>query len=341
MTIDRTTLEYFLEVRNGHLIRRESQTLEFKENFNLGSLADYFRIFAAFANNRGGYIVFGVTDSPRRPIGLSASALERFNNIDPRRITERLLEMFVPTIHWEQELMEIEKKCFGVFYVHESAEKPIIARKNQSKVKDGEIYYRYRGQTQKIRYAELTHIISQRIETSNDKWRALLRDIGRVDINHATIVDTARSVVQYDEAKMLVVDEDLARRLGVPGGQYMVREGTSTPQGDALEGPAHQKVVMTVPEKLTELYPYAALEMAAMVQQRVSAASRNRVWKVVRDYGMKEDVRYSSYNFRNKAQEKAYRETGTLPAATPSIYNAAAVDLIARIVREEDREGGS
>ena len=341
MTIDRTTVEDFLHVRGGHLVRRESQTLEFKENFNLGALADYFRIFAAFANNRGGYIVFGVTDSPRRPIGLSAPALERFNNIDPRRITERLLEMFVPNVHWEQELIEVEGKWFGVFYVDESAEKPVIARKNQGKVRDGEIYYRYRGQTQKIRHAELAQIISQRIETSNDKWRDLLRDIGRIDINHAAILDTARSVSEYDDAKMLVVDEDLGRRLGVPGGQYMVREGTDTPEGEAQGGAVHQRVVMTIPEKLTELYPHAAMGMADMVQQRVLTAGRNRVWKVVRDHSLKDDARYSSYNFRNKAQEDTYRESGTLPAATPSIYNAAAVDLIVRIVKGEDREGDS
>ena len=339
MTIDRTTVEDFLHARDGHLVRRESQTLEFKENFNLSGLADYFRIFAAFANNRGGYIIFGVTDSPRRPLGLSSPYLERFNNIDPRRITEPLLEMFVPNVHWEQDLIEVGGKRFGVFYVHESAEKPVIARKNQGKVRDGEIYYRYRGQTQKIRHAELAQIISQRVETSNDKWRALLRDIGRIDINHATIVDTARSVAAYDDAKMLVVDEDLGRRLGVPGGQYIVREGTDAPEGDVPGGAAHQKVVVTIPEKLTELYPYAAMDMADKVQQRASTADRNRVWKVIRDHDLKDDPRYSSYNFRNKAQEETYRESGTLPVATPSIYNPAAVDLIVSIVQEEDGKG--
>src|SRR5262245_51164384 len=62
-----------LQVSGKYLRHREGQELEFKEQFNLAGLADYFRDFAAFANNRGGYLIFGVQDSPRIPIGLSAS----------------------------------------------------------------------------------------------------------------------------------------------------------------------------------------------------------------------------------------------------------------------------
>lgn len=40
-----------------YLYHREGQELEFKEQFNLAGLADYFRDFAAFANNRGGYLI--------------------------------------------------------------------------------------------------------------------------------------------------------------------------------------------------------------------------------------------------------------------------------------------
>lgn len=56
----------FLIEKNGHLHHREGQELEFKEQFNFGGLAEYLRDFAAFANNRGGFLIFGVTDSPRK-----------------------------------------------------------------------------------------------------------------------------------------------------------------------------------------------------------------------------------------------------------------------------------
>ena len=41
---------------DGNLFHRESQILEFKESFNLAGLADYYRDFSAFANNKGGFL---------------------------------------------------------------------------------------------------------------------------------------------------------------------------------------------------------------------------------------------------------------------------------------------
>jgi predicted HTH transcriptional regulator len=41
------------------LHHREGQELEFKEQFSFAGLAEYFKDFAAFANNRGGYLIFG------------------------------------------------------------------------------------------------------------------------------------------------------------------------------------------------------------------------------------------------------------------------------------------
>ncbi|PAV24428.1 hypothetical protein CF392_16355 [Tamilnaduibacter salinus] len=74
--------------RNGkRLYHREGQELEFKEQFNLAALADYFRDFAAFANNRGGFLIFGVKDSPREISGLSEKSQEQFEKVDPEKIT--------------------------------------------------------------------------------------------------------------------------------------------------------------------------------------------------------------------------------------------------------------
>ncbi len=76
MTIDRYIIEQILETRpDGTLYHRESQTLEYKESFNFAGLAEYFRDFAAFANNKGGYLIFGIKDKPRRElIGLNNNA---------------------------------------------------------------------------------------------------------------------------------------------------------------------------------------------------------------------------------------------------------------------------
>lgn len=54
--IEVSTVQELLRTKsNGRIHHREGQELEFKEQFNLAGLADYFKDFAAFANNRGGY----------------------------------------------------------------------------------------------------------------------------------------------------------------------------------------------------------------------------------------------------------------------------------------------
>ena len=40
------------------IINREGTTIEFKESYNHGNMAQYFKAMAAFANNSGGYILF-------------------------------------------------------------------------------------------------------------------------------------------------------------------------------------------------------------------------------------------------------------------------------------------
>jgi predicted HTH transcriptional regulator len=105
--IDEEYIKELLRINsNGNLHHREGQELEFKEQFNFAGLADYFRDFSAFANNKGGYLIFGVTDSPRKLNGLNESSLHQFEKIDPEKITGYLLEIFSSQISWEQISLE-------------------------------------------------------------------------------------------------------------------------------------------------------------------------------------------------------------------------------------------
>ncbi len=89
--IDEAHVRELLRLKDGRLYHREGQELECKQQFNLAGLADYFRDFAAFANNRGGYLIFGVKDAPRVHIGLSGSSKSQFDKVDPEKITGYLL----------------------------------------------------------------------------------------------------------------------------------------------------------------------------------------------------------------------------------------------------------
>ncbi len=192
-------LKEFLRKKGGHLFHRESQELEFKEQFNFAGLAEYLKDFAAFANNRGGYLIFGVQNAPRIPSGLSASSLDQFEKIATERITGNILDIFSREIDWEMDTIELDGKKFGVFHIFEASVKPIIAKKDEGRnqeIKNGEIYYRYGGRTQKILHAELESIISNRIEKLNKEWLNIMSKVARVGPQNAAILDTETGIIE-------------------------------------------------------------------------------------------------------------------------------------------------
>lgn len=336
--IDETYVRELLRVKGQNLFHREGQELEFKEQFNLAGLADYFRDFAAFANNKGGYLVFGVKDSPRIPIGLAASSLEQFNKIDPEKITGFLLDLFSAEISWEQVNIEIDGKAFGVFRVYECHSKPVIAKKDEGKdqaIKNGEIYYRYGGRTQKILFAELQNIIEHRVEQNNQQWLDLMGKIGRAGPENAAILDTERALIEKDSTKILVIDDSLASQLKfIKEGEFTKKKGATTLKLVGEVVPVDQvEVVKKIKENLTKQYPLSAMELAAEVKKAFPKAGQNQIWDTVRENGIKGNKDYSAYNFRNKKQEDAFEESGKLPPATPCIYNHRAVDFIVNVLK--------
>ena len=80
------------------IVNREGTTIEFKESYNHCNRAQYMKTIAAFANNRGGYIIFGVGDKPRCLIGLNDKSLSQFEDLKVEDFTRALLDHFSPEI---------------------------------------------------------------------------------------------------------------------------------------------------------------------------------------------------------------------------------------------------
>ena len=325
---------------NGNLHHREGQELEFKEQFNFAGLADYFRDFSAFANNKGGYLIFGVTDSPRKLIGLNESSLHQFEKIDPEKITGYLLEIFSSQISWEQISLEFKGMIFGIFKIYLSNLKPIIAKKDEGKdqiIKNGEIYFRYGGRTQKIQYSELESIINHRIEHNNNQWLDLMSKIGKAGPANAAILDTEKSIIEKDESKILVVDEELAKKLKfIKEGEFVERNGATALKLVCDVIPIDRvEVIKRIKENLIKEYPLTAMELIEEVKKRVPDCKQNDIYKIISENGIKDDPEYSAYNFRSKRHEEKYKTTGRLPNGTPCIYKAKTIELVTKILMNE------
>lgn len=192
------------------IVSRECGWLEFKETFDWGNREDYAKTMAAFANARGGYIVWGVGDKPRRLLGLRD---DRFEKIDPATVSGYVNDLFSPEIRWEMQVHEFSGKIFGLVCVYEATNKPVIATKNSgSPVREGEIYYRYRGRTSKIRYAELREMLDEQRRREQDYWMHHLMRIAKVGVTNAAVFDLETGTVKGTKGSF-IIDESLLPKL--------------------------------------------------------------------------------------------------------------------------------
>jgi hypothetical protein len=210
------------------LISRESSWLEFKVAFGFQNLGKYIRSAGAFANAKGGYIVYGVADSPHKLIGLKDN---RFDQLDPEKLTAYLNEHFDPELQWDRHLHELDGKVYGILYFHESRNKPAICRKGSDdgkSLKEGEIYYRYKGRTQTIRHAELKELIEERRKHEQLLWFKHLKEIARVGIHEAGVFDLSSGKVSGTGGHFFIDESLLSQVSFIREGEFSEKKGKPT-----------------------------------------------------------------------------------------------------------------
>lgn len=213
----------------------------------------------------------------------------------------------------------------------------LIAKKDEGKsqqIKNGEIYFRYGGRTQKIQYAELQSIIDHRVELNNKHWLGLIEKIGRAGPENAAILDTERGLIERDKATVLVLDAELTSKIKfIKEGEFVEKGGATALKlvGDVT--PINQvDVTKRVKENLTKQFPLSFMELRDKVKEAFVHAKSNDVSRVIRENSLKTNPDYSAYNFRNKKQEDEYLDSGIVPPTTPSIYKYQAVDFIVQVL---------
>ena len=198
------------------LASRENSRLEYKENFNWANRARYAKTMAAFANNAGGFIVFGVKDSPHDIAGLTS---DRFDTVDPATITEYLNSRFAPELDWEMFRIELAGFQIGVVSVGPATEKPVMCiRGDGNDLREAEIYYRYRGRSERIRYTELQRLMAQTQREERAAFLKHLRKIVRVGPENVGILDLIDGELS-GHRRSLLIGQDLLTKV------QFIREG--------------------------------------------------------------------------------------------------------------------
>lgn len=214
---------------NGEQIRvitHEGVVKEFKESFTWGSTGLYARTMAAFANARGGYLIFGVTDKPRVAIGLTESSRVSFDELDRAKFTNGLNELFSPEVHWDSSLHSVEGVTLGLIYVFEGDNKPVIARKasqaQNAKIREGDILYRYNSRTERAKFPELKRIIDDAKLREQRSMMRHIEELVKAGASNAAVLDFNSSTLQGPTGERVLVSQEIIDKIS------FIREGEFT-----------------------------------------------------------------------------------------------------------------
>ena len=216
------------------IINREGSTIEFKKSFGYPSMPHYFKTMASFANHRGGYIIFGVGEKPRKLLGLKGSALDKFENLKVEEFTLNLRNYFSPEIKWDHCTFEFKNLSFGVIYTFEAEKKPCICKKaHEDKnpkftLREGDIFYRYNGRSERIKYTELVRILDETRNKEEEKWMNLFRTVSKAGVDNIGLLNLDEGIITGNSGSIIIDEELLSKISFIKEGEFVEKKGKPT-----------------------------------------------------------------------------------------------------------------
>ena len=216
---------------SGYPKSRESNTVEFKESFNKKNTSKYAKTMASYANNRGGYIIFGIKDNPREIVGLKNN---NFENLNQDVFTDSINSLFAPSLDWECGTFTLQttpiaviaatnferregsvERRIGWIYTEETENKPVIAQKmdNAEKITSGDVFYRYRARSEKIKYAEMRRIIEERMAKERRSLLKVFDVIQKSDTANLGIVNYSKGMITTPYGVDVAFDKKLVAQV--------------------------------------------------------------------------------------------------------------------------------
>lgn len=219
-------------MNTSRLRHKESNSIEFKRSFSFHSFETHARTLAAFANSGGGHLVFGIDDTTREVVGLLN---DQFDRLDSRLPTEFLNSRFAPEIRWSSYLHRLGDKEIGLIYVFSAQNKPVIATANGERIREGEIFFRYNGQTAIIKYAELRAILDEERRKEQELWLKHLQRLATIGVDNAAVLSLVDGTASGKSGAFVIDSAILPKLQFIREGEFEERAGAPTVRviGDA------------------------------------------------------------------------------------------------------------
>lgn len=256
LPMDETTLRSFFRRKAGgrwFLIKGESDEFECKENFNIRNFSKPLKTIAGFANNRGGYLLFGIKDLPHS-FEVCGLADDRFAETDQNRFSQTIRSALAPTPRFEVATIQLDGLKVGIIHVEPHSSKPVIACKNEGDVVEGAIYYRYSGETKTISYADLRAILDERDLRSREAILPMVQRLLELGPGNALVANLADGQLEGGERPILIDPASLEQIKFIKEGAFDEIDGAPTLKviGDAqIVAEGGVLPVRTVREEIT------------------------------------------------------------------------------------------
>ena len=202
------------QTRIWQLTSGETDEVECKESFGLRYPGKWLRAVGALANNRGGYLFFGVRDQqatePHRVVGLEP---EVFEAVDPAKINTFVRDIFEPTPRFEKGVVEVGRKRVGVLFVERHPARPVIARKSWGEeIKEGDIFFRYPGQSRRISHADLRAMLDTRDAQARSAILPMVQRLIDLGPTRAMVTDLEKGLLT-DGRRVVELDPEAVKQL--------------------------------------------------------------------------------------------------------------------------------
>lgn len=201
----------------------ETDQHECKTNFGFRHSGAWLKAIAALSNNRGGYVLFGVQDKnetdPARSYAVTGLKSDEFANADPAEFTKRIKSVLDPTPRVQVVTTDVGGVAVGVIYVEPHPSRPVIVtRPEGDQLKEGDIFYRYPGQSNRIKYSDLRALLDERDAQARRDVLPLVERLLALGPQRALVADLEAGVLD-DGKRSIMIDQQLIDQIN------FIREG--------------------------------------------------------------------------------------------------------------------
>ncbi len=223
------TFDKQIEFREEQLftLLRESDTIEFKKSLlktQDGISKDYLKTICGFANNNGGVIVFGIEPNTHQFVGIKPEN----KDLDNRFITTTVNNGFDGNVKAFLKTKNYSNIIIGFLLIERAKERPVILKHYiDNEAIEGDIIYRYPGQTKRIHSSDLRKIINEEIKAHSDRFFERINQIATIGVENTAILNTLNGVLSTEQSNVkLILSPELLNDLNlIPEANIVERDG--------------------------------------------------------------------------------------------------------------------